>query len=75
VATEAAGRLSVPAMLARLLRGSHVGQPDARVWRARRVRIATGGRSPVIADSTNLGSGPVDLQVLPGALKLVLPAR
>lgn len=75
VVIDAAGRLSVPAMLARLRRGSHVGRPDARVWRARRVRIATGGRSPVIADSTNLGSGPVDLQVLPGALKLVLPAR
>lgn len=75
VAVEGKGRLSVPAMLARLRRGSHVGRPDTRHWQARRVRIATGGRSPVIADSTNLGSGPVDLEVLPGALSLVVPSR
>jgi hypothetical protein len=37
------------------------------------VRIATGGRSPVIADTTNLGTGPVTLEAAPGALALVRP--
>ncbi len=31
------------------------------------------GLSPVIADSTDLGSGPVDVAVRPGALQVVAP--
>jgi hypothetical protein len=35
------------------------------------MRIATGGRSPIIGDTTNLGSGSVELTVVPGALEIV----
>lgn len=34
-------------------------------------RIATSGRSPIIAHSTNLGPGPVELAVEPAALEVV----
>ncbi|MBD0328694.1 MAG: hypothetical protein ICV64_01110 [Thermoleophilia bacterium] len=68
------GRLSLVPMLARLKRGSHLGRPGVDVWRAPRLRIDTGGRSPVICDSTNLGTGPVELQVEAGALTVVVPA-
>ena len=74
VAIEMRGRASVPATLARLRRGTHLGRPGARHWRAARVRIATRGRSPVIADTTNLGDGAVELTVAPAALSLVVPA-
>jgi diacylglycerol kinase (ATP) len=59
--------------VARLRRGSHVRRPGTRIWTAERVRIATGGSSPVIADTTNLGTGPVTLEVAPAALPVVAP--
>lgn len=73
VTIDVAGRAALPAMLARLRRGTHLGRPGVRTWRVRRVRIATGGRSPVIADSTNLGTGTVELSVEPAAFDLVVP--
>ena len=60
-------------MLTRLRRGTHLGRPGVRHWRAEHVRIATGGRAPIIADTTNLGFGPVDLRVERGALAVVAP--
>ena len=65
-------RASIP-MLARLRRGTHLKQAGTRTWTAARVRVATGGKSPVIADTTNLGTGPVALEVEPAALPLVAP--
>jgi diacylglycerol kinase (ATP) len=62
----------VPSLL-RVRRGDHIGRPGVRTWRARRVRISTAGASPVIADTTNLGSGWVDLRLLRGELGLVTP--
>jgi diacylglycerol kinase (ATP) len=73
VTIDVAVRAALPAMLARLRRGTHLGRPGVRTRRVRRVRIATGGRSPVIADSTNLGTGTVELSVVPAALDLVVP--
>jgi diacylglycerol kinase (ATP) len=73
VALDARGRRSVPGLLWHLRRGTHIGRREVTTWRARRVLIRTRGRSPVIADSANLGSGPVLLEALPGALRLVAP--
>ena len=73
VALEWNGRAAVLPMLARLRRGTHLGRPGTRAWTARRVRIATGGHSPVIADTTDLGTGPVTLSAVPGALMVVAP--
>ncbi len=67
------GRAHIVSMVARLRRGTHVDRPGTRIWTAERVRIATGGHSPVIADTTNLGAGPVTLEVAPAALALVAP--
>jgi diacylglycerol kinase (ATP) len=75
VSVEATRRRELPAMLARLKNGTHLDRPGARHWQARRVRIATGGHAPIIADTTNMGFGPVDLTVAPGALMVVAPAN
>lgn len=73
VAVKTSGRAALVAMLARLRRGTHLGRRGVRDWRARRIRIATGGRSPIIADTTNLGTGPVELTVEPAALEVASP--
>lgn len=71
VTIEASGRAELIRLLAHVRRGTHLDEPGVRHVRARRLRIATGGRSPVIADTTNLGTGTVELTVVPGALNLV----
>jgi diacylglycerol kinase (ATP) len=73
VALPWAGRAQIVPMIARLRRGTHVRRNGTRTWTARRVRVATGGRSPVVADTTNLGTGPVTLDVAPAALSVVTP--
>jgi diacylglycerol kinase family enzyme len=75
VTIETGGRASLLGLLPHLRKGTHVGRPGVRVRTARRIRIATGGRSPIIADTTNLGSGTVELTVEPAALAVVGAAR
>ena len=73
VVLESRGRLSLLQALARMRRGDNV--PAARlVKRARYVRIDPAGASPVVSDSTSLGSGPVELVVERAALKVVTPS-
>ena len=67
------GRRSLLPMLARLRRGTHLGRPGTRSWTAQRIRIGTGGASPIIADTKVLGTGPVTLRVVSSALALVAP--
>jgi diacylglycerol kinase (ATP) len=71
VALEGGGRLSLLSMAARLRRGTHLGLDGVRSYRAETVRISTRGASPVIADTTNLGSDTVELNVVPQALEIV----
>ena len=67
------GRGQILPTVVRLRRGTHLRRSGARAWTAQRVRIATRGQSPVIADTTNLGTGPVTLEVVPRALAVVAP--
>lgn len=73
-AIDARNRLSLLLALARLRKRPEQSCPGYRCWRERRVRIATNRRSPIIADSTDLGVGPVELVVEPAALSVVAPA-
>jgi diacylglycerol kinase (ATP) len=73
VALPALGRGRLPAMLARLRRGTHLADPGASTWRAGGLRIDTGGRSPIVADSTDMGTGPASIALRPGAMRLVAP--
>jgi diacylglycerol kinase (ATP) len=75
VAVGPMGRLAVGRLLLQLRHGAHLARPDVRAERARRVRIATDGSSPIIADAVNLGAGPVELSVETGALSIVAPPR
>lgn len=73
VALPALHRAQLPAMLARLRRGTHLAAPGAATWRARRVSLATAGRTPVVADSLDLGPGPALIRPRPSAIRLVTP--
>jgi diacylglycerol kinase (ATP) len=75
VAIDGHGRADVPAMLVRLRRGTHLGRPGVLLRRARAVHIDGRGRSPVIADSEDLGTGAVTVRALPGILPIVAPVR
>jgi diacylglycerol kinase (ATP) len=67
------GRAGILPTIARLRRGTHVSRPGTRTWTATHVRVASGGRVPVIADTTNLGAGPVTLAIEPASLPVVAP--
>jgi diacylglycerol kinase (ATP) len=71
VTLEAESKRDLLRLVPHLRRGTHLGRPGVRRVRAERVRIAAGGSSPVIADTTNLGRGTVDLTLLPAALAVV----
>jgi diacylglycerol kinase (ATP) len=71
VAIEGGGRLSLLPLAARLRRGTHLGTDGVRSFRATTVRISTRSVSPVIADTTDLGSDTVELSVVSQALELV----
>src|ERR687892_2133052 len=74
VALEGAGRLTLLSQAARLRRGTHLATDGVRSFRARSVRISTRSLSPVIADTTDLGSETVELGVVPRALEIVARA-
>lgn len=66
-------RLAVLRMLVDLHRGKHLRHEGVHLWRAPAVSLLTDGFSPIVADSMDLGTGPVRLRALPAALHLVRP--
>jgi diacylglycerol kinase (ATP) len=68
---ESRGVASLLALVPALRRGAHVGRKGIRTMRAERIRIASRGLSPVIADTTDLGRETVELTVVPNALDIV----
>jgi diacylglycerol kinase (ATP) len=75
VELDAGGRSGLAVELARLRRGTHLGHRGARIRAASRVRIATGGQSPIVADTTVIERGPVELAVRPRTIRVVGPGR
>ena len=70
VVTIDGGRRALLGLAPRLRRGTHLGRPGVTHTRAGTIKIATGGRSPVIADTTNVGD-TVQLSIAPHALDIV----
>jgi diacylglycerol kinase (ATP) len=70
VVTIDRGRAGLAALVPHLRRGSHLGRAGVEHVRARSIRIATHGHSPVIADTTDVGP-LVEVSVLPSALAVV----
>jgi len=72
---DAAMRSTLAVELAHLRRGTHLRQRGVRIRSARRIRITTKAESPVVADTTVLNSGPVELAVRPRIIHVVGPGR
>jgi diacylglycerol kinase family enzyme len=70
VVTIEGGRRAVLGLVRHLRRGTHLGRPGVSHVRARRIKIATRGRSPIVADTTYMGD-TVELTVEPQALDIV----
>lgn len=70
VVTIEGGRRALLAAIPHLRRGTHVGRPGVRHERAGVIKISTGGRSPIVADTTDVGH-TVELTVARDALRIV----
>jgi len=56
-----------------LLRDGDLRWPQVRRFRARRVRLSADRRSPFHGDGEILGEAPVEIEVLPGAVRVIAP--
>jgi diacylglycerol kinase (ATP) len=64
------GRAGLLALVSHLRRGTHLDRPGVEYLRARSIKIATHGRSPIVADTTDVGD-TVELAVESHALRIV----
>ena len=65
-------RWALPRTVHRLRMGTHLEQAAVRTWQAPTATVVAHG-SPVIADTVDIGPGPVRLAAARDALKLVVP--
>jgi diacylglycerol kinase (ATP) len=54
-------------------RGRHLARGDVRTGRATRLTLDAAGPVPVQVDGDPLGTTPVEVEVIPGALTLIAP--
>lgn len=57
----------------RLLLGRHVQDPEVDIYRAHHVEVSTSGPLPVHVDGDFIGFTPVVIEVVPRALRLLVP--
>ncbi|MCW3011513.1 MAG: diacylglycerol kinase family lipid kinase [Solirubrobacterales bacterium] len=60
--------------LPRIFKGTHVEDPSVSVLRGREVRVSADRPFTVYADGDPIGELPVTMTVLPGAVRVLLPA-
>lgn len=66
------GRLELVKLLGGIRKGKHVDHPKVHFRTARRIRIEPDDASPILADGEVVGKTPVDMEQVPGALKVLL---
>jgi diacylglycerol kinase (ATP) len=72
---EKRSRLDLLMKFPRLLRGTHLGLAGVRLLTARRLRMASDRPVDFYADGEPMTGLPVELEVLPGALEVIVPRR
>jgi YegS/Rv2252/BmrU family lipid kinase len=73
VVIEQVGRLRFLANLPRVFRGSHVGLPTVKVFKAGEVEISADRPFVVYADGDPIGALPVRIRALAGAVRMLVP--
>jgi diacylglycerol kinase (ATP) len=64
-------RLKFLRLFPKVFSGTHVSEPVVRMERARRIRIEADG-IVVYGDGERLGPTPVDIETVPGALRVLV---
>jgi YegS/Rv2252/BmrU family lipid kinase len=71
---ESVGKVRfVTAILPKVFRGTHVHEPNVRVFRAREVTLSADRPFTMYADGDPIGELPVRVRALPGAITMLLP--
>ncbi|MGE5652820.1 MAG: diacylglycerol/lipid kinase family protein [Bacillota bacterium] len=68
-------RFELMRLLPKVYHGGHVGHPKVHMVRGKHVRVEVEGRLPKVFDGNVSGCAPIDAQILPGALRIMLPKR
>jgi diacylglycerol kinase family enzyme len=66
-------RVRFLALLPRVFKGEHVRRPEVEVVRARRVRIESPRPFTMYADGDPIAQLPAEVEVLPGAVRTIVP--
>ncbi|RME46086.1 MAG: hypothetical protein D6796_09485 [Caldilineae bacterium] len=53
--------------------GRHARDPDVHLYRARRIEVETRDTMPVHLDAESVGFTPVTVEIVPRALKIIVP--
>lgn len=53
--------------------GRHTRDPEVHIYRTKHIKIETKEPIPVHLDAENVGHTPIDIEVIPRALKVILP--
>ncbi len=69
---EGVGRGELVSLLTKVRDGAHVRHKKVRFDRAKHIRIEPERASPLLVDGEVMGTTPVDVDVLPGALEVLL---
>ncbi|MFA5861169.1 MAG: sphingosine kinase, partial [Candidatus Thermoplasmatota archaeon] len=72
VALRAVGRVGLLRLFPKIFSGAHVGHERVLLGRAKHVRIEPREPSPLLGDGEIYGSTPVDVDVVPQALRVLL---
>ncbi|RPJ60338.1 MAG: diacylglycerol kinase family lipid kinase [Acidobacteria bacterium] len=66
------GKLNLVANFPKLYRGTHSNHPQFALYRARKVRVQTAVPLPKMLDGDICGSSPLEAEIVPQALKVVV---
>jgi YegS/Rv2252/BmrU family lipid kinase len=74
VVVESVGKVKfLTAILPKVFRGTHVHEPNVRVFRAREITLSADRPFAMYADGDPVGELPVRVRALRGAIKMLLP--
>ncbi|KHL10530.1 YegS/Rv2252/BmrU family lipid kinase [Mumia flava] len=66
-------RRAIIRFLAQAAKGTHVGRPEVRLETGTRVSVAIDREVPVCADGDEIGTVPIEVRLLPAALRVIAP--
>ena len=70
-----AGRMEFLRAFPGVFAGRHTNHPKVRMYRGSQIRLESDRPLPVLVDGDVLGTTPLEIEVIPGAVEMILPAR